>query len=108
MKKMTAIRLCLILAFLTVGCGSKQKINGDTTVQIGKTVYYNTKEAILVAPDESAIVYVQPSLDNGSTNDIITAYAFINEETLEGEILVGLIEGEWYKFLPKQVTAETE
>lgn len=108
MLKMPAIVFFLVLALSMAGCGSKQKINGDTTIQIGETVYYNTKEAILVEPDESVIVYVEPSLDNGSANDKITAYAFINEETLEGEILVGLIEGEWYKFLPKQVTAKTE
>ena len=108
MKKMIAIVLCIVLALSMVGCGSKQKINGDTTIQIGEAVYYNTKEVIPVEPDESAIVYVEPSSDNGSANDKITAYTFINEETLEGEILVGLIEGEWYKFLPKQVTAETE
>ena len=108
MKKMTAVVFCLVMVLSMVGCGGKQKINGDTTIQVDETVYYNTKEAILVEPGESAIVYVEPSLDNGSANDKITAYAFINEETLEGEILVGRIEGEWYKFLPKQVTAETE
>ena len=106
MKKIIAIVLCIVLVLSMVGCGSK--INGDTTIQIGETVYYNTKEAISVEPNESTIVYVEPSSDNDSVNDKITAYTFINEETLEGEILVGLIEGEWYKFLPKQVTAETE
>lgn len=110
MKKFFASILVLIVLFSLVGCGSKDnaKINGDTTIQIGETVYYNTKEAIPVEPAESAIVYPEPSEDSGSPNDVITAYAFINEDTIQGEMLVGLIKGEWYKFLPKQVTAITE
>lgn len=110
MKRLLVSILVLIMLLSLAGCGSKNnaKINGDTTIQIGETVYYNTKEAIPVEPAESAIVYPEPSEESSSPNDVITAYAFINEETIEGEMLVGLIKGEWYKFLPKQVTAVTE
>ena len=110
MKKLFASILVLIVLFSLVGCGSKDdaKINGDTTIQIGETVYYNTKEAIPVEPAESAIVYPEPSEGSDSPNDVISAYAFINEDTIDGELLVALIEGEWYKFLPKSVTAITE
>lgn len=110
MKRFLVSILVLIILLSLVGCGNKNsaKINGDTTIQIGETVYCNTKEAIPVEPAESAIVYPEPSEDSGSPNDVITAYAFINEDTIQGEMLVGLIKGEWYKFLPKQVTADTE
>ena len=96
----------MIVLFSLVGCGSK--IKGDTIIQIGEIVYYNTKEAIPVEPAESAIVYPEPSEGSDSPNDVISAYAFINEDTIEGELLVALIEGEWYKFLPKSITAITE
>ena len=31
-----------------------------------------------------------------------------DDAKINGELLVALIEGEWYKFLPKSVTAITE
>lgn len=108
MKKNIAIILGLVIVLTLAGCGNKQDINGDTTIQIGETVYYNTKDVLHVEPAENAIVYVEQSTDNNTTNDQITAYAFINEDTLEGEILVGLIEGKWYKFSEKKIIAEKE
>lgn len=108
MKKITAMVICFALVLSMVGCGNsgKDKIHGDTTIQIGEVVYYNTKEAIPAEPDESVIIQVEKS-DVVSGNDKITCYAFINEDTIDGEILLGMIDGEWYKFLPKRVTAET-
>lgn len=108
MKRILANLLCLLMILSLFGCSSKEKIKGDTTIIIDEVVYYNTKEAIPVEPSERNIVYVEPANDNSSPNDMISAYAFINEDTLDGAVLVGLIEGEWYKFLPKQVTAVTE
>lgn len=108
MKRILASLLCLLMSLSLFGCSSEQKINGDTTIIIDEVVYYNTKEAIPVEPAESNIVYVEPSDDSSSPNDKITAYVFINEDTIEGAMLVGLIEGEWYKFLPKPITAVTE
>ena len=72
--------------------------DGDTTVKINGIVYYNTKKAIPVEPDESVIVNEELPLDGSMTDVKITAYAFINEEQL-GDILVCLIDGEWYQFI---------
>lgn len=108
LKKSIAITLSLVIVLTVAGCGNNSDINGDTTIQIGEAVYYNTKDVIHVEPAENAIVYVEQSTDNISTNDKIMAYAFINEDTLDGEILVGLIESEWYRFSEKTITAEKE
>ncbi len=72
--------------------------DGDTTVKINDVVYYNTKKAIPVEPDESVIVNKELSLDGSLTDEKITAYAFVNDEQL-GDILVCLIDGEWYQFI---------
>ena len=72
--------------------------DGDTTVKIDGVVYYNTQKAIPVEPDESVIVNEELLLDGSVTNEKITAYAFINDEQL-GNILVCLIDGEWYQFI---------
>lgn len=72
--------------------------DGDTTVKIDGIVYYNTKKAIPVEPDESVIVNEELPLDGSMTDKKITAYAFINEGQL-GDILVCLIDGEWYQFI---------
>ena len=72
--------------------------NGDTTVKINDVVYYNTKKAIPVEPDEHAIVNEELPLDGSLTDEKITAYAFINEAQ-SGDILVCLIDGEWYQFI---------
>lgn len=74
------------------------KKDGDTTVKIDGVVYYNTQKAIPVEPDESVIVNEELLLDGSVTNEKITAYAFINDEQL-GNILVCLIDGEWYQFI---------
>ena len=107
MKKMIATALSLLMMLSLAGCGDKQMPNGDTTIQIGETVYYNTKEAVPVEPDESVVVYAEPAEDSTSPNDVITGYAIINAGDAD-EMLVGCIDGEWYKFMPKQITAETE
>lgn len=107
MKKMIATALSLLMVLSLAGCGDKQMPHGDTTIQIDEIVYYNTLEAIPVEPAESAIVYPEPPENSSSSNDVITAYAFINEDTIEGKMLVGLVKGEWYKFMPKHITAET-
>ena len=72
--------------------------DGDTTVKINDVVYYNTKKAIPVEPDESVIVNEELPLDGSRADEKISAYAFINDEQL-GDILVCLIDGEWYQFI---------
>ena len=71
---------------------------GDTTVKIHGIVYYNTKKVIPVEPEESAIVNEELPINGSMTDKKITAYAFINDEQ-SGDILVCLIDGEWYQFL---------
>ena len=71
---------------------------GDTTIKIEDVVYYNTKKAIPVEPDESVIVNEELPLEGSMTDEKITAYAFINDGQL-GDILVCLINGEWYQFI---------
>lgn len=104
MKKIATV-LCMALVLLFVGCGnaSKQENSanekvGDTTVMINDTVYYNTKNAIPVEPDESAIVNEELPLDGSLSGEKITAYAFIHDEQ-SGDILVCLIDGEWIQFV---------
>jgi len=72
--------------------------DGDTTVKIEDIVYYNTKKAIPVEPDESVIVNEELPLEGSITDEKITAYAFLNDEE-SGDILVCLIDGEWYLFI---------
>ena len=72
--------------------------DGDTTVKIHGVVYYNTKKVIPVEPDESAIVNEELPINGSMTDKKTTAYAFINDEQ-SGDILVCLIDGEWYQFL---------
>lgn len=86
------------------GCDSKNSVNGDTTIQIGETIYYNTKEPVPFEPAESDIVYISHS-DQKTDNDEITAHALLNKGDSD-EMFVGLIDGEWYKFLPKQISKE--
>ena len=71
---------------------------GDTTVKIHGIVYYNTKKVIPVEPEESAIVNEELPINGSMTDKKITAYAFINDEQSD-DILVCLIDGEWYQFL---------
>ena len=98
MKKMTAIVLCLVLALLLAGCGSdKEKKSGDTTVKIDGIVYVNTGKAVSVDPDKAVIVKAELPLNGSLTEEKITAYAFIGEETPE-DTLVCLIDGKWYQF----------
>ncbi len=104
MKKTIVMVLCLVLVLALVGCGSNKdkkdgdKKDGDTTVKIEGIVYYNTKKTISVKPDESVIVNKELPLDGSMSGGKITAYAFMNEEKL-GDILVCLVDGEWYQFL---------
>ncbi len=105
MKRMIAITLCLVLVFLSVGCGHASKPENsegekvsDTTVKIDGIVYYNTKKSIPVEPDESVIVNEELPLDGSVSNEKATAYAFINDEK-SGDILVCLIDGEWIQFV---------
>ncbi len=72
--------------------------DGDTTVKIKGVVYYNTQKALPVEPDESVIVNEELPLDGSRADEKITAYAFISDEQL-GDILVCLIDGEWYQFI---------
>ena len=72
--------------------------DGDTTVKIHGIVYYNTKKVIPVEPEESAIVNEELPINGSMTDKKITAYAFINDEQSD-DILVCLIDGEWYQFL---------
>lgn len=127
MKKMIVMTLCLLLVLLSAGCGKKpaesgiladvgaelpdngndadqEKIrisaaekDGDTTVRIEDVVYYNTKKAVPVEPDESVIVKEELLLDGSMSGEKITAYAFLREEQA-GDTLVCLIDGEWYRF----------
>ena len=93
MKKIIAAVLCLVLALSFAGCGSnKDKKDGDTTVKIEDVVYYNTKKAVSVKPDESVIVNEELPLDGSVSGEKITAYAFTDDS------LVCLIDGEWYQF----------
>ena len=104
MKKTIVMVLCLVLVLSLVGCGSNKdkkdgdKKEGDTTVKIEGVVYYNTKRVISAEPDESVIVNEELPLNGSISDEKITAYAFINDEKL-GEILVCLIDGEWYQFV---------
>ena len=43
--------------------------DGDTTVKINGIVYYNTKKAIPVEPDESVIVNEELPLDGSMTDE---------------------------------------
>ena len=95
MKKIVEVVLFLALVILLTGCCSQDKQH-NTTIQIEKDIYYNTGNAVPVEPDESAIVDAHPSED-----DEIKAYAIINPGDVD-EMVVGLIDGEWYKFLPKE------
>ena len=103
MKKTIVMVLCLVLALSLAGCGSNKdqkdadKKDGDTTVKIEGIVYYNTKKTIPAEPDESVIVNEELPLNGSVSGEKITAYAFIREETL-GDILVCLVNGEWYQF----------
>ena len=74
------------------------KLPGNTTVKIMGVVYYNTKKAIPVEPDESVTVNEELPLEGSITDEKITAYAFLDDEQL-GDILVCLIDGEWYQFI---------
>ena len=104
MKKAIVMVLCLVLALSFVGCGSNMdkkdidKKEGDTTVMIEGTVYYNTKKPVPVEPDESVIVKEELPLNGSVSGEKITAYAFMSEEEL-GDILVCLVNGEWYQFV---------
>ena len=72
--------------------------DGDTTVKIHGVVYYNTEKVIPVEPDESAIVNEELPINGSTTDKKTTAYAFISDEQSD-DILVCLIDGEWYQFL---------
>ena len=102
MKKLIAATLCLLLVLSFAGCGKKppekpEKI-GDATVKINGVVYCDTGKAMPVEPDESVIVNEELPLSGHVSADKITAYAFLNDQNL-GEVLVCLINGEWYQFL---------
>lgn len=94
MRKVIAMLFGLLMIISLVGCGSNEKQH-NTTIQIGDVMYYNTGDAVPVEPDESAIV--DAHLSEG---DEMKAYAIINPGDVD-EMVVGLIDGEWYKFLPK-------
>lgn len=94
-KKIAAAAVCLALLFAFCGCGKKPEAGTHAAIQIGETMYYNTFRAVPVEPDESAIVDAHPM-----ENDEIKAYAVIDPGDAD-ETVVGLIGGEWYKFLPK-------
>lgn len=94
-KKILLAVLYLVLTVSFVGCGNQDRQH-NTTIQIREVIYYNTGEAVPVEPDESVIVDAHPSKD-----DEIEAYAIINPGDVD-EMVVGLIDGEWYKFLPKE------
>lgn len=106
MKKAVTLLICAMVSLSLFGCGNKDEIRGDTTIQIGEAMYYNTKEAVLVEPDESVIVRLDTTADKDFQNDIIEAYAILNKGDKD-EMLVGLIGGEWYKFVEKDVTTVT-
>lgn len=95
MKKILAIVLCLALAVSLVACGNNEKQH-NATIQIGEAIYCNTGDEVPVEPDERAIVDTHPL-----EGDQIKAYAIINSGDVD-EMVVGLIDGEWYKFLPKE------
>ena len=83
---------------LWLNLNAADKKDGDTTVKIHGVVYYNTKKVIPVEPDESAIVNEELPINGSMTDKKTTAYAFINDEQSD-DILVCLIDGEWYQFL---------
>ena len=104
MKKPIVMILCLVLALSFVACGGNKdkkdgdKKEGDTTVKIEGVVYYNTKRVVSVEPDERVIVNEELPLNGSISDEKITAYAFLNDEK-PGEILLCLIDGEWYQFV---------
>ena len=99
MKRLIAATLCLLLVLSFASCGKKppEKI-GDATVIINGVVYCDTGKAMPVEPDESVIVNEELPLNGHASAEKITAYAFLNDKNL-GEVLVCLINGEWYQFL---------
>lgn len=86
--------LCAALAF---SMAEKPEKEGDTTVKIDGIVYYNTKEAMPVEPDETVIVKTELPLEGSTSGEKITAYAFIRAGK-PGDTLVCLIDGEWCRF----------
>lgn len=65
----------------------------DERIVIDGVMYYNSGESVPVEPDESVIENIEIPVGGDAT---ITEYAMLED----GKLLVCLIEGEWYKFLP--------
>lgn len=101
MKKTITILLCVLMIFSLIGCGGKDK-QYNTTIQIGEVIYYNTGDVVPVEPDESIVIDAHPK-----DGDEIESYAIINPGDVD-ELVVGLIDGEWYKFLPKDTEPKPE
>lgn len=102
MKKVITTVLCLMFVLSFAGCGTKNAVvekakDGDKTVKIEGIVYYNTKKAVPVEPDESVVVKEELPLEGSLSGEKITAYAFMNDDQ-PGDTLVCLIDGEWYQF----------
>lgn len=83
---------------LWLDLNAADKKSGDTTVKIRGVVYCNTKKVIPVEPDESVIVNEELPINGSMTEKKTTAYAFINDGQSD-DILVCLIDGEWYRFI---------
>ncbi len=99
MKKTWIVLICLVMLLSLASCGGKKdKKDGDTTVKIDGEVYYNTKKTVPVEPDESVVVRAELPLNGSTSDEKVTAYAFISEED-SGDVLVCLIDGEWYRFV---------
>lgn len=72
------------------------------SICIDGVTYYGLGEAVPVEPDESAIEYVE--IPAGSDGATITAFAKLEE----GQMIVCLVDGEWYKFHSMEALASSE
>lgn len=62
------------------------------------------KKIALLEKDDRIVLFTQTAAKmkmHPSKDDEIGAYAIINPGDVD-EMVVGLIDGEWYKFLPKE------
>lgn len=106
MKKKIVVSVIVIL--LLVVCLSvyhfspKSDQDDSISICIDGVTYYRLGEAVPVEPDESVIEYVE--IPVGSDGTTITAFAKLEE----GQMIVCLVDGEWYKFHSMEALASSE